>query len=148
MTIKVGQRFTYTPPAGWTEFRDGNRRVHQGPNGEELIVSGSFVSPKEDAAGHVDENAQQALLSVGLEAALAGVADPELNVCVPLAREDGICPFPVWITIAETENHDTVFCVAVVSQADAVLFVTFEAPHGPDIVATFRRILSTVGNAG
>ena len=98
-----------------------------------------FVTPP-GAAGSVSD----ALLSNGLEALRRGADHPDLKIIKPLALEEGKCIFPTWTVIAETKERDILFCQALISEPGAVLLLTLEAPHSPDVLAFLWNVLASV----
>jgi len=143
MGKKIGERFEYTPPAGWTEFQQGSQWVYQGPGGQELILSASFVSSPTLSAASPQEIGDR-LLADGLAAVQDAAEHPDLRIVKPLSREEGLCPLPVWTIVAETIKKDILFVEAVVSQPNAVLLITIEGPHSPGLISALRELLLTV----
>ena len=87
MNRKLGERFEYSAPANWTETRDGDRWVYHGPDTEELIVSGFFIT--QATSTNSPEEIEGALLANALEAARYAVEDSQLRILKSLDREDG-----------------------------------------------------------
>jgi hypothetical protein len=140
--LRIGRHFQFDVPDGWEESREGSRWVYRGPQGEELIISSSFVE------GHGSQSdlqtAEQQLFANAMAAATRGASQEGLVVVVPLKRDEAITEFPCWSFASETPQKDAVFLGAVLSSGRGVLFATLEGPYSPDPFDTFRRFLKSV----
>ena len=140
--LKIGRNFQFEVPDDWEESRDGARYVFHGPACEELIISSSLVEGAESLADR--RWAESQTLSNAMKtAAEAAVQDGLVNT-LPLRREDAITNVSCWCFVSETPTRDTIFMGAVAASSGGVLFITLEAPWGPEPLSKFRTFLGSL----
>jgi hypothetical protein len=139
---KIGSVFQFTAPAGWRQFQEGGRQIFQGPNREELIVSGGVI----DGAGQMAELAsiQERLFKNAEISVKMAAADPALKVTRAFQEETRTGGLECWSLQAETLEGDTLFYQAVFRTARGVLLSTLEAPNTASVKRTFEEFVRSV----
>lgn len=99
--------FGFEEPEGWTQFREGNRYVFDGPDREELIVQGLLTlgegSPEQRKSGQADA------VQNAVEAATQTAADPALVLKHGLTKKVEKPPLEIWSIDAITRDGGTRF---------------------------------------
>jgi hypothetical protein len=117
--------FEFDEPLGWRTFTEGGRLVFQGPNGEELIVSGASVGGSGSASDY--EGIKQALHASTLLALKRAVDTPELVVEKALSRWKTAGGLDVWSMEARSADGEVLLLQAAILSDTGTLVVTLEA---------------------
>lgn len=141
---RFGKVFEWDAPDGWCETAARGRFRYDGPQGQALIVSGRVLegesTPEELASLRVR------LLEVMLEAMRKAADDPELELILPLHREDHA--LPCHTLGSKTRDGASLFLQAAVEHERGVLLVSYEAALIADEVARFGAIIRSIRPLG
>ena len=140
--IVRGTSLLYEIPDGWQYFRDGNRLVLQGPNKEELIISGSRAQGRDPEAGLAP--VRERLFQMAVASVNHGASHPELTVTRPLERDLRNRGLDCWTLHCQTTSGDTLFLQSIIRTDDGVTLITFEAPNTPTSSETYETFIRSV----
>jgi len=135
-------RFELEAPDGWEAQQGDGRLSLHGPNGEELILSGTVVSgsgPTENA-----ESVTRQLLENAKKGIREAAAHPDLEPLWDVKPDHTIDHVECWSAHAQTKDHSTMFAQAAVVGGCAVMLITFEAPNRADELDLFTRFLRSI----
>jgi len=116
--------------------------MFQGPNGEELLISSTFVEGQ--GAPDESEKLREQLVQNGLQAAEAAALQEGLVPVRPFGPESGLTDLPCWTFLSQTPERDVSFMGAVVATRTGVLLATFQAPSGPENEGVFRAFVASL----
>ena len=138
---RCSDSFALEVPDDWVESRQRKAFVYEGPMGEILMVSSNVVQgpPGEDRGAFLGRLAEGAPETIRRSAVEGG-----LTVLKPISEEMEVQHLKAWSVISGCEDDQTLFCQLVVAGDFAVLLLTLETEHGPEGIATFRRIVRSV----
>jgi hypothetical protein len=96
---KEGIFLRFTTPDGWTESTEGSRLVLQGPNREELIISGMLITGN----GQAEESThlKRVLFERTVEVVKKTAAHPDLRIIQDLKSDPRVSEFDCWTGCAE-----------------------------------------------
>ena len=140
--LRRGRYLEFDAPDGWAESHEGGSVLFQGPNGEELLLSSTFV----DGEGAPDESARlrDQLVKNALQAASDAAVQEGLLPVRPFAPQTGLTELPCWTFASETAERDVSFMGAVVTMEAGVLLATLEAPCESKSERVFREFVASV----
>lgn len=140
--LKIGLAFEFEVPDGWMEFTKGNSHVFQGPNTEELIVSGTRI---EGVGSDAElEAIRHRILQNALESVKQAASHPELEVTRSLERDEKVRHLEYWSLTSQTADRGTLFLESVFLAERGLLLVTFEAPNTITSTALYDRFIQSV----
>ena len=140
---KQGFSFEFDPPA-WTETGTEHRLVFRGPNGEELIISGSVI----EGIGEFVEEVRSRIIENAVKAASKAASHPELRIDRPVApaphRAGPGAALSFWTGKALTHDASTMFAQAVVAGKRGVLLITLEAANTAQSESVYEQFFETI----
>jgi len=140
--IRRGRYLEFDAPDGWAESQEGGRLLFQGPDGEELLLSSTFLEG--DGAPEESARFRQELVQNAIQAASAAAVQEGLVPVRAFGPEAGLTELPCWTFVSETPARDLSFMGAVVATQAGVLLATFEAPCRSGSEKTFRQFVASL----
>ena len=140
--MKLGTTFIFAAPVGWKQLQEGGRHKFQGPNREELIVSGSLIQGIGTAGGLAA--AQNQLFHNAEQSAKTAAAHPALKVTQPFQPDAQASKVECWTLHAQTNDGDTLFYQAVFRSPRGVMLATLEGPNTSGSVDAFDHFIRSV----
>jgi len=140
--LRVGYAFQFEPPPEWTEFTEGGQHIFQGPNSEDLILSGSTITGVGETAEL--QKVRSRLLQNAIASANQAASHPALIITKPMAKDGEIQVLECWTIHAETSDKQIMFSEAVFAGDRSVLLITFEAPNTSASNEIYRNFLRSV----
>jgi hypothetical protein len=137
---------SYEIPEGWRHFVDGDRLVLQGPNGEELIISGAYIQGQGNQAEV--KAAKERVFQAAVTSVYRGADHPDLTITTPLGRDATNPALECWTLRTKTIAGDGLFIQSILLTDVGVAIITFEAPHTKQAAETYLRFLRAIRPGG
>jgi hypothetical protein len=116
--------------------------VFQGPNKEEMIVSGAVMEGADTA--DVYRATKNALHANAISAMKRAANIPELILDAPLRQATTAGGLPYWTVGSHSTDGEVSFLQAAVLSDDGALLVTFESPLSDQAVHVFDQFVQAV----
>lgn len=140
--IKKGFTFEFEIPNCWSETNDNDRYIYHGPNGEELIISGTIIKGKGTKCEFI--SIRERLFENAVRSVNNAASHPDLVVKTPLNKERDAFGIQFWTLHAESTDGEIVFLESILISDSAILLITFEAPNTSDSKSFYENFLSSI----